>query len=70
MILESERPWRFLGRVHIRGRDYLKAENLYLPLADETGVPSYVMGLCRYTPRQDNDELSEDEIFSLPGALL
>lgn len=71
MILESEQPWRFLGRVQLNGREYLKAENLYLPLADDNDVPCYVMGLCRYTPRlQDNDACSEDEIFSLPGALL
>jgi hypothetical protein len=70
MILESEQPWRFLGRVHIRGREYLKAENLYLPLSDEAGIPNYIMGLCRYQPRhQDNDALSEDELLSLPGAL-
>jgi len=70
MVLKSEQPWRFLGRVHIRGREYLKAENLYLPLANDAGAPSFVMGLCRYVPRhQDNDAFSEDEIFSLPGAL-
>jgi hypothetical protein len=70
MILQSEQPWRFLGRVHIGGRDYLKAEQLYLPLADDEGIPSFVMGLCRYIPRhQDNDRPTEDEVFSLPGAL-
>lgn len=62
---------RFVGRVQINGREYLQAEHLYLPLADDNDVPSFVMGLCRYTPRlQDNDAYSEDEIFSLPGALL
>ena len=71
MIMESEQPWRFVGRVQINGREYLQAEHLYLPLADDNDVPSFVMGLCRYTPRlQDNDAHSEDEIFSLPGALL
>jgi hypothetical protein len=70
MILESEQPWRFLGRVHIRGREYLKAEHLYMPLADDNGTPSYVMGFCRYLPlHQDNEAFSEDEAFSLPGAL-
>ena len=70
MILESEQPWRFLGRVHIRGREYLNAENLYMPLADENGAPAMVMGYCRYSPRyQDNDAVTDDEIFSLPGAL-
>ena len=71
MILESEQPWRFLGRVHIRGREYLKAEHLYMPLADDSDLRRFVMGLCRFTPRyQDNAELSEDEIASIPGALL
>jgi len=71
MILESEQPWRFLGRVHIRGREYLKAENLYIPLSDDADIPRFVMGICHYSPRyQDNAELSEDEIASIPGALL
>lgn len=71
LVLDSELPWRFLGRVQIRGREYLKAEHLYLPLADDNEAPRYVMGLCRYQPwLQDNDPLSEDEVFSLPGALL
>jgi hypothetical protein len=70
MVLESEQPWRFLGHVHIRGREYLKAENLYLPLANDDGQPAFIMGVCRYTPRiQDNEAFSEDEVFSLPGAL-
>jgi len=70
MVLDSEQPWRFLGHVHIRGREYLKAENLYLPLTNDEGSPAFIMGVCRYTPRiQDNDNFNEDEIFSLPGAL-
>ena len=75
MILESEQPWRFLGRVHIRGREYLNAENLYMPLADEDGVPSFVMGYCRYTPRFAVNDIDmeaelENEIASIPGGLL
>lgn len=71
LILSSDQPWRFLGRVQLNGREYLKAENLYMPLADDNGVPSFVMGLCRYSQRRhDNDELSEDEALSVPGALL
>ena len=71
MILESEQPWRFLGRVQIGDRDYLKAENLFFPLSDDNGVPNFVMGFCLYKPwNQDNDELSENEILSIPGALL
>jgi hypothetical protein len=75
MILESEQPWRFLGRVHIRGREYLNAENLYVPLAGEDGIPSYVMGYCRYTPRFAVNDIDmqaelENEIASIPGGLL
>jgi hypothetical protein len=71
LILSSGQPWRFLGRVQLGGREYLKAENLYMPLADDEGMPSFVMGLCRYSQRQhDNDELSEDEALSVPGCLL
>jgi hypothetical protein len=71
MILESEQPWRFLGRVHIKGREYLNAEHLYMPLSDDNDIPRFVMALCRFTPRfQDNVQLSEEEAFSLPGALL
>ncbi len=67
----GQQPAAGVGRVQINGREYLQAEHLYLPLADDNDVPSFVMGLCRYTPRlQDNDSYSEDEIFSLPGALL
>jgi hypothetical protein len=70
MILESQQPWRFLGHVHIHDRDYLKAEHLYLPLADDAGNPNFVMALCRYVPcHQDNDDISENEILSMPGAL-
>ena len=71
MILESEQPWRFLGRVHIKDREYLRAENLYMPLSDDDDIPRFVMGICRYTPRyQDNDEMTDHELASLPGGLL
>jgi hypothetical protein len=71
LILSSGQPWRFLGRVQLNDREYLKAENLYMPLTDDNGVASYVMGLCRYSQRlHDNDELSEDEALSVPGCLL
>jgi hypothetical protein len=74
MILESEQPWRFLGRVHVNGREYLHAEHLYMPLEDDAGVASYVMGYCRYTPRFAANETDmeaewENEIASLPGGL-
>ena len=70
MILESEQPWRFLGHVHIRDREYLHAEHLYLPLADDSGNPSFVMGLCRYVSRFQDNDMSEDEIASIPRGLL
>jgi hypothetical protein len=71
MILESEQPWRLRGRVHIRGREYLDAENLYLPLANDNDEPAFLMGLCRYTPHvSDDDNYWENELASIPGGLL
>lgn len=71
LILDSAQPLRFLGRVHINGREYLDAEHLYVPLANDNEVPTFIMGLCRYTPRQTDDEESwEHQIASIPGSLL
>ena len=39
LILDSEQPWRFRGRVHLQGRDYLDAENLFVPLANDLSEP-------------------------------
>jgi hypothetical protein len=71
LILDGGRPLRFLGRVHLQGREYLDAEHLYVPLANENNEPTFIMGLCRYTPRRTQDEESwESQIASVPGALL
>ena len=71
LILESEQPWRLRGRVHIQGREYLDAENLYLPLANDNDEPTFALGLCRYTPRRAHDDESwENQIASIPGGLL
>jgi hypothetical protein len=71
IILDNAEPLRFIGRVHISGREYLDAEHLYVPLANDNDVPAYVMGLCRYTPRHSESEQSwEDQIASIPGVLL
>jgi hypothetical protein len=71
MILDGGQPLRFLGRVQLPGRDYLDAENLFVPLANDNDVPTFVMGLCRYTPRQsDSEESWENQIASIPGGLL
>jgi hypothetical protein len=71
LILDSSKPWRFFGHVRIRSRDYLDAEHLYVPLASDNGVPSYVMGLCHYTPRRSQDDrVWENELASIPGGLL
>lgn len=70
MILETGQPWRLRGRVHIQGREYLDAENLYLPLADDNDEPAFLMGLCRYTPHVSNNEnYWEDEVEAM-GHLL
>ena len=71
LILGSEQPWRIRGRVHLQGRDYLDAENLYLPLANDNNEPSYILGLCRYTSHVSDDGSSwENEMASIPGGLL
>jgi hypothetical protein len=71
LILDGGKPLRFLGRVHLEGREYLDAENLMVPLADDTGQPTFVMGLCHYTPRRSENEQSwENQIASIPGGLL
>lgn len=71
LILDSLLPLRFIGRVHLRGREYLDAEHLYVPLANDEGVPTFIMGLCRYTPRRsDTEESWERQIAAVPGALV
>lgn len=69
LILDGGLPMRFIGRVHLEGKEYLDAENLYVPLAGDKGEPTYVMGLCRYTPRySQSDESWESQVASIPAA--
>jgi hypothetical protein len=71
IILNGGQPLRFVGRVHLKGHEYLDAENLFVPLANNNDEPTFVMGLCRYTPRRSEDEESwENQIASVPGGLL
>jgi hypothetical protein len=71
LILDGGQPLRFLGRVHIQEREYLEAENLYVPLANDNGVPSFILGLCHHTPRDFNGGNSwENQLASMPGGLL
>ena len=71
LVLEGGQPLRFLGRVHLQGREYLDAENLFVPLANDNDAPAFVMGLCRYTPRvSDSEDIWENQLASLPGGLL
>ena len=56
--MDGGQPLRFVGRVHMEGKEYLNAENLFVPLADDNGAPTFVMGLCRYTPRHTESEES------------
>ena len=71
LVVDGGQPLRFLGRVRLEGREYLDAENLFVPLADDMGQSTFVMGLCRYTPRRSESEESwENQIASIPGALL
>jgi hypothetical protein len=71
LVLDGGQPLRFLGRVHLQGREYLDAEHLYVPLANDNNEPSFIMGLCRYTPRRSDGEDSwENQIASIPGGIL
>jgi hypothetical protein len=71
LVLDGGQPMRFLGRVHLQGHEHLDAENLLVPLADNNDEPTFVMGLCRYTPRRTQEGQSwENQIASIPGALL
>jgi hypothetical protein len=71
LILDGGQPMRFIGRVHLEGKEYLNAENLFVPLGNENDEPTFVMGLCRYTPRRtESEETWESQVASIPGALL
>jgi hypothetical protein len=71
LMLDGGKPLRFLGRVHLTGLEYLDAEHLYVPLADDNGKPTYVMGLFRFTPRHsDHEENWANQIASIPAGLL
>ena len=68
LILDGGQPLRFIGRVHLQGKEYLNAENLFVPLANDNDEPTFVMGFCRYTPRHTESEESwESQIASIPG---
>jgi hypothetical protein len=56
LVLDGGQPMRFLGRVHLQGKEYLDAENLFVPLANDDDEPTFMMGLCRYTPRRSEDD--------------
>jgi hypothetical protein len=71
LILDGGQPLRFIGRVHFRGREYLDAEHLYVPLANDNDEPAFIMALCHYTPRRsENEESWENQVASIPGGLL
>jgi hypothetical protein len=71
LTLDGGQPLRFLGRVHLEGREYLDAENLFVPLTNDNDEPTFAMGLCRYTPRSTNDDQTwESQIALIPGALI
>lgn len=71
LILDGGQPLRFLGRVHLKDREYLDAENLFVPLVNDEGQATFAMGLCRYTPRHSqNEESWENHIASISAGLL
>jgi hypothetical protein len=42
-----------------------------VPLANDNGEPTYVLGQCRYTPRRsETEDIWENQMASLPGGLL
>ena len=71
LILDGQQPLRFIGRVHLQGREYLDAEHLYVPLSNDDGEPAFILGLCRYTPRRSEaDETWESQLASVPPEIL
>jgi hypothetical protein len=65
----SRYSWRVIGTG--LGREYLDAEHLYVPLANDKDEPTYIMGLCRFTPRRSEaEETWESQIAAVPGALV
>jgi hypothetical protein len=71
LVLDGGQPLRFVGRVHLEGKEYLNAENLFVPLSNDRDEPVFIMGLCRYTPRRtENEESWESQVASIPGALV
>jgi hypothetical protein len=71
LVLSGGQPIRCLGRVHLKDREYLDAENLFVPLANDNDEPTFILGQCRYTPRcSESDDIWENQIASLPGGLL
>jgi len=71
LMLDGGKPLRFLGRVQLNGHEFLDAEHLYLPLANDDGRPTYVIGLFRFTPRRsDQEDGWAQQIASIPADLL
>lgn len=71
LVLNGGQPMRFIGRVHLEGKEYLNAENLLVPLANDQNEPTFIMGLCRYTPRRTEAEESwEHQVAQIPAAFL
>jgi hypothetical protein len=71
LVLDGGQPIRFLGRVHLQGKEYLDAENLFVPLANDDDEPTFMMGLCRYTPRRSEDDRTwESQLASIPAGFL
>jgi hypothetical protein len=71
LVLYHGQPVRFLGRVHLKGKEYLDAENLFVPLANDSDEPTFAMALCHYTPRRTEDEQTwECRIASVSAGLM
>ena len=71
LVLASNQPLRFLGRVHLKGKEYLDADNLFVPLANDNDEPTFAMALCHYTPRRSEDERTwENQIAPISAGLM
>jgi hypothetical protein len=70
LILAAGTPLRFVGRVLANNKDYLSSDLLFMPLADDHGVPRFVMGFGHYSADRPWRQVVKDMRFAeaqLPG---
>jgi hypothetical protein len=68
LLFEIERPVRFVGRVIVNNKDYLFSDLLFMPLADNTGAPRFVMGFGCYSAQKPLEPRPRDLLLgAMPG---